>query len=184
MRSAGNQVTALCGARSSNHIILSQEIACATDHALWATEDGSFGLRGNVVELLQTWLASLSSPPKLVYLAGPVAMMKAAAGVTRKLSVPTVASLNPIMIDGIGMCGGCRVSVGGATRFACVDGPEFDAHEVDFDELALRNRTYAQQECQALRGAGSDAEDSLAGSAPTVARSRQLAESPEEFFTT
>jgi len=149
-RAAGNEVTALCGARSKPHIILSREIASSASEIVWATDDGSAGFQGNVVELMQTWIRSQDSPPALVYRVGPVAMMRAAAEVTGVWRVPTIASLNPIMIDGIGMCGGCRVLVGGATRFACVDGPEFDAHQVDFDDLARRNRAYSQQERQAI----------------------------------
>ena len=150
MRAAGNEVTALCGARSKPYMILSREIASSASEAIWATDDGSAGFQGNVAELMQTWIRSQDSPPALVYLVGPVAMMRAAAEVTRGWSVPTIASLNPIMIDGIGMCGGCRVLVGGATRFACVEGPEFDAHQVDFEDLARRNRAYTEQERQAI----------------------------------
>ncbi len=150
MRAAGNEVTALCGARSKPHIILSREIASSASEAVLATDDGSFGFRGNVVELMQTWIRSQDSPPALVYLVGPVSMMQATAEVTRGWRVPTIASLNPIMIDGIGMCGGCRVMVGGATRFACMEGPEFDAHQSDFEDLARRNRAYSQQERQAI----------------------------------
>jgi ferredoxin--NADP+ reductase len=150
MRAAGNEVTALCGARSKPHMILSREIASSASEAIWATDDGSAGFHGNVAELMQTWIRSQDSPPALVYVVGPVAMMRAAAEVTRGWSVPTIASLNPIMIDGIGMCGGCRVLVGGATRFACVEGPEFDAHQVNFEDLARRNRAYTQQERQAI----------------------------------
>jgi ferredoxin--NADP+ reductase len=150
MRAAGNKVTALCGARSEPYMILSREIASSASETGWATDDGSSGFHGNVVELMQTWIRSQDSPPALVHLAGPVAMMQAAAEVTRAWRVPTIASLNPIMIDGIGMCGGCRVLVGAATRFACVEGPEFDAHRVDFEDLARRNRAYTQQERQAI----------------------------------
>lgn len=150
MRAAGNEVTALCGARSKPYMILSREIASSASEAIWATDDGSAGFHGNVAELMQTWIRSQDSPPALVYVVGPVAMMRAAAEVTRGWSVPTIASLNPIMIDGIGMCGGCRVLVGGATRFACVEGPEFDAHQVDFEDLARRNRAYTEQERQAI----------------------------------
>ena len=150
MQAAGNEVTALCGARSKPHMILSREIASSASEAIWATDDGSAGFHGNVAELMQTWIRSQDSPPALVHLVGPVAMMRAAAEVTRGWRVPTIASLNPIMIDGIGMCGGCRVLVGGATRFACVEGPEFDAHQVDFEDLARRNRAYSEQERQAI----------------------------------
>ena len=149
MRAAGNKVTALCGARSQPYMILASEIESSASEAAWATEDGSFGFHGNVVQLMQAWIRGKESLPAFVHLVGPVQMMQAAAEVTRGWRVPTIASLNPIMIDGIGMCGGCRVVVAGAARFACVDGPEFDAHQVDFEDLARRNRAYSQQERQA-----------------------------------
>jgi ferredoxin/flavodoxin---NADP+ reductase len=150
MRAAGNEVTALCGARSRPHMILRGEIESSASEAVWATDDGSFGFHGNVVQLMQEWFQSQGSPPALVHLVGPVAMMRAAAEVSRGWGVRTTASLNPIVIDGIGMCGGCRVTVEGTTRFACVEGPEFDAHQVDFDDLARRNRAYTEQERQAI----------------------------------
>jgi ferredoxin--NADP+ reductase len=150
MQAAGSKVTALCGARSQPSVILHAEIESSASEAAWATDDGSFSFHGNVVELMQAWFQAQDSPPELVHLVGPVQMMQAAAEVTRGWQVRTVASLNPIMIDGIGMCGGCRVAVGGATRFACVEGPEFDAHQVDFEDLARRNRAYSRQERQAL----------------------------------
>jgi ferredoxin--NADP+ reductase len=150
MQAAGNEVTALCGARSRSLIILQTEIGAAVSHARWATDDGSHGFHGNVVELMQDWIGSQASPPALVHVVGPIGMMQAAASVTRCWPARTIASLNPIMIDGTGMCGGCRVTVGGVTRFACVDGPEFDAHQVNFEELARRNRAYVEQEERAL----------------------------------
>ena len=149
MRSAGNEVTALCGARSKSQMILIEEVASAANEVVWATDDGSFGFSGSVVRLMQDWIRSQPSRPGLVHVVGPVAMMQAAAAVTREWRVPTIASLNPIMVDGIGMCGGCRVVVEGVTRFACVEGPEFNAHQVDFDDLARRNRAYVPQEQQA-----------------------------------
>ncbi len=150
-RRAGNHVTAICGARSVKHIILDEELRSAANEVLWSTDDGSNGFRGNVVDLMRTWYDEENSP-KLAHVIGPIPMMRAAAGLTREWGVPTFASLNPIMIDGTGMCGGCRVTVGGKVRFACVEGPEFDAHQVDFDELARRNRAYGEFERQALKG--------------------------------
>jgi ferredoxin--NADP+ reductase len=150
MQAAGNKVTALCGARSQPYVILRAEIESSASEVVWATDDGSFGFHGNVVQSMQAWFRVQGSPPDLVHLVGPVPMMQAAAEITRGWQVPTIASLNPIMIDGIGMCGGCRVAVGGATRFACVEGPAFDAHQVDFEDLARRNRAYSQQERQAV----------------------------------
>ena len=149
-KEAGNFVTALCGARSAAHIILDEELKQAADEVLWATDDGSAGFHGNVVQFMAAWRATRPAPPNLVHVIGPIPMMRAAAKVTREWGVRTYASLNPVMIDGTGMCGGCRVTVGGKVRFACVEGPEFDAHEVDFDELALRTSAYRPQERQAL----------------------------------
>jgi glutamate synthase (NADPH/NADH) small chain len=145
-REVGNRVTALCGARSSGQIILDAELRSAADEVLWATDDGSEGLHGTVVDLMRAWRASNSCALGAAHVIGPIPMMRAAAEVTRTWGVLTYASLNPIMVDGTGMCGGCRVTVGGKVRFACVDGPEFDAHQVDFDELTRRTRAYLEQE--------------------------------------
>ncbi len=149
-REAGNRVTALCGARSTAHIILDQELRAASDELLWSTDDGSAGFHGTVVDLMRHWRASHPEAIGAAHVIGPIPMMRAAAELTRQWGVPTFASLNPIMVDGTGMCGGCRVTVGGKVRFACVDGPEFDAHQVDFDELTRRNRAYVAQERRAL----------------------------------
>jgi NAD(P)H-flavin reductase len=115
----------------------------------WATDDGSFGFHGNVVQLLLSQANSHTFDEGHVI--GPIPMMKAAAEATRGWSMKLHASLNPVMIDGTGMCGGCRVTVGGEVKFACVDGPEFDAHQVDFDELARRNRAYRDMEQLVLK---------------------------------
>jgi len=145
-REAGNHVTALCGARSSAQIILDVELRSAADEVLWATDDGTAGLHGTVVDLMRAWRAGNACTLGTAHVIGPIPMMRAAAALTREWAVPTYASLNPIMVDGTGMCGGCRVTVGGKVRFACVDGPEFDAHQVDFDELTRRTRAYLEQE--------------------------------------
>ncbi len=145
-REAGNRVVALCGARSTAHIILDEELRAAADEVLWATDDGSGAFHGNVVQLMRAWKERNGNMPGAAHVIGPIPMMRAAAALTREWGVPTFASLNPIMVDGTGMCGGCRVTVGGQVKFACVDGPEFDAHQVDFDELARRNRAYLTQE--------------------------------------
>ena len=152
---AGNFVTALCGARSAAQIILDAELRSAAQEVLWSTNDGSAGFPGTVVDLMHAWKAQQASPPGAVHVIGPVPMMRAAADVTRAWGVRTFASLNPIMVDGTGMCGGCRVTVGGRVRFACVDGPEFDAHDVDFEELTRRNRAYLEQECKVRAGLSS-----------------------------
>jgi glutamate synthase (NADPH) small chain len=145
-RAAGNRVVALCGARSTAHVILDEELRASADEVLWATDDGSGLFHGNVVDLMRRWFRDRGTPPALVHVIGPIPMMRAAAGLTREWGVPTFASLNPIMVDGTGMCGGCRLTVGGKVVFACVDGPEFDAHLVDFEELVRRNRAYLEQE--------------------------------------
>ena len=145
-REAGNHVTALCGARSASQIILDQELRAAADEVRWATDDGTAGLHGTVVDLMRAWRAGNSGGLGIAHVIGPIPMMRAAAEVTREWGVQTFASLNPIMVDGTGMCGGCRVTVGSKVLFACVDGPEFDAHQVDFAELTRRTRAYLEQE--------------------------------------
>ncbi len=146
-RRAGNKVTALCGARSMAHIILDEDLREACDEVLWSTDDGSGHFHGNVVQLMRHWREqNPDAKVGTVHVIGPIPMMRFAAALTREWGVPTFASLNPIMVDGTGMCGGCRVTVGDKVRFACVDGPEFDAHKVDFDELTRRNRAYLTQE--------------------------------------
>jgi ferredoxin--NADP+ reductase len=141
---AGNHVTALCGARSDSYRILDAELKEVVDDLRWATDDGTYGFHGNVVQLL----LSIAGPETFTegHVIGPIPMMKAAAEATRAWPLKLHASLNPVMIDGTGMCGGCRVTVGGQVKFACVDGPEFDAHQVDFDELTRRNRAYRDME--------------------------------------
>lgn len=149
-REAGNEVIALCGARSAAHIILDEELRAAADEVLWATDDGSAGLHGTVVDLMRRWRADHPEPVAAAHVIGPIPMMRAASELTREWGVPTFASLNPIMLDGTGMCGGCRVIIGGKVRYACVEGPEFDAHQVDFDDLARRSRAYRDQERQVM----------------------------------
>jgi glutamate synthase (NADPH) small chain len=145
-RRAGNHVTALCGARSSAQIVLDEELRKVVDEVMWSTDDGSEGFHGTVVDLMRWWKSRQTEPLGAAHVIGPIPMMRFASEVTREWEVATVASLNPIMVDGTGMCGGCRVTVGGKVRFACVEGPEFDAHTVDFDELARRTRAYVEQE--------------------------------------
>jgi ferredoxin/flavodoxin---NADP+ reductase len=147
-RKAGNHVTALCGARSDSYRILDKELWDAVDNLEWATDDGTYGFHGNVIQ----FLLARHQPDEFDegHVIGPIPMMKAAAEQTRTWKLKLHASLNPVMIDGTGMCGGCRVTVGGQVKFACVDGPEFNAHEVDFDEMARRNRAYRTQERETL----------------------------------
>jgi ferredoxin/flavodoxin---NADP+ reductase len=129
----GNRVVAVLGARSADQLILETEVLVCTD-------DGTRGEHGLVTDVLTRLIER--EPIALVVAVGPIPMMAAVAETTRPMAIPTIVSLNPIMVDGTGMCGGCRVNIGGATRFACTDGPEFDAHLVDFAGLALRNRAY------------------------------------------
>jgi glutamate synthase (NADPH/NADH) small chain len=145
-KEAGNYVVALCGARSTAQIILDDELRQAVDEVHWATDDGSNGFKGTVVDLMRHWKQTSGREVHQAHVIGPIPMMRVASEQTREWGVATVASLNPIMVDGTGMCGGCRVSVGGKIMFACVDGPEFDAHAVDFDELTRRNRAYLEHE--------------------------------------
>ena len=147
-RKAGNRVTALCGARSTAQIILDAELRTACDEVQWATDDGSAGMHGTVVDLMRAWKAAQTPPVGAAHVIGPIPMMRYASALTREWGVHTMASLNPIMVDGTGMCGGCRVTVGDKVKFACVDGPEFDAHQVDFEELTRRTRAYLDQERQ------------------------------------
>jgi ferredoxin--NADP+ reductase len=143
---AGNQITTIIGGRSSKYIILSDELTPLSESFLVATEDGSLGTKGFVTGPLSEMLADPERAPKAVFAVGPVPMMKAVAEMTRPYGIESVVSLNPIMIDGTGMCGGCRVQVGGETKFACVDGPEFDAHLVDFNGLSDRLTSYRKEE--------------------------------------
>ena len=145
---AGNHVVAIVGGRSGEYVLLEKELAATGAEVIACTDDGSYGRPGFVTEALAEVLAARTVD--VVFAAGPVPMMKAVAEVTRPEGVRTIASLNPIMVDGTGMCGGCRVEVGSETLFACVDGPEFDAHLVDFDLLARRNQSYADIESRQL----------------------------------
>jgi len=149
---AGNEVTTLIGGRSEPYIILADELKgfCAT--VAVTTEDGSLGRKGFVTLELAEIMADPARRPAAVFAVGPVPMMRAIAEQTRPEGIETIVSLNPIMIDGTGMCGGCRVTIGGETRFACVDGPEFDAHQVDFASLADRLTMYRDHECRIKQG--------------------------------
>jgi ferredoxin--NADP+ reductase len=137
---AGNCVIAIVGARDSEHLILLNEMRAVADEVVITTDDGSEGLHGFVTDALATLMAGRGVD--YVFTAGPIPMMQAVANATRQQQVPTVASLNPLMVDGTGMCGGCRVTVDGESKFACIDGPEFDAHQVDFTALSMRNTAY------------------------------------------
>ncbi len=145
---AGNDLTAIIGGRGSPQVILRDELAAFCKEVLVTTEDGSLGMKGFVTAALGELLADDARRPDAVFAVGPVPMMAAVAEQTRPLGIKTIVSLNPIMVDGTGMCGGCRVSIAGETKFACVDGPEFDGHNVDFKELMTRQSTYDDHECR------------------------------------
>jgi NAD(P)H-flavin reductase len=145
---AGNEVVTIIGGRSEPFVILRDELAEFSSRVLVTTEDGSLGTKGFVTRPLDEMLADGQARPDAVFAVGPVGMMAAVAQRTRPHAIKTIVSLNPIMVDGTGMCGGCRVTVGGQTRFACVDGPEFDGHEVDFAELASRQKAYLEDYCR------------------------------------
>ena len=143
-KEAGNEVTAIIGARTKDLLILEDKMRSASHVLRVCTDDGSYGHHGFVTDVLKEVLESEGTD--LVVAVGPVPMMKFTCELTKRYHVKTVVSLNPIMVDGTGMCGCCRVTVGGRTRFACVDGPEFDGHEVDFNELSHRLQAYVHDE--------------------------------------
>lgn len=144
-KEAGNHVIAIIGARTKDLLILEDEMRAASHELKIATDDGSYGHHGFVTDVLKEVLDNRDDV-KLVIGIGPVPMMKFLSKITKEFSVKTMVSLNPIMVDATGMCGACRVTVGGKTRFCCVDGPEFDGHEVDYDELIKRQRAYLTEE--------------------------------------
>ena len=146
LKAKGNRVTAVMGGRSKPYVILEKELSAICDAVYPCTDDGSYGYNGFVTGKLGELIADPKLPVNAVITAGPVPMMKAIANVTREKAILTIASLNPIMVDGTGMCGGCRVTVGGKNLFACVDGPEFNAHEVDFASLTDRLAAYRDHE--------------------------------------
>ena len=152
MKAAGNRVTSIISARSKDLLILEDDMRSHSDELKVATDDGSYGFKGFPTQILQAMMDA-KEKIDLVVAVGPVPMMRAICQVTKPAGLKTMVSLNPIMVDGTGMCGGCRVSVAGKTRFVCVDGPEFDGHEVDFDLLTKRLRTYADMEKAVAAGA-------------------------------
>jgi ferredoxin--NADP+ reductase len=160
LHEAGNHVVSVLGGRTKDLVLLESEIAAISDELFVTTDDGSRGRKGLVVDPLKE-LINVGRPIGLVLAIGPVRMMQAVAEVTRPMGIPTVVSLNSLMVDGTGMCGGCRIITSGGPKFACVDGPEFDAHIVDFEILAQRNRTYADQEARDLNDFREHAEEYL-----------------------
>ncbi len=146
-KKAGNRVITVIAARNKDLIILEDEISKWSDELIIMTDDGSYGRQGLVTAGMEEIILREKIDECIVI--GPAIMMKFASILTRKYAIPTQASLNSIMVDGTGMCGACRVSVGGKTKFTCVDGPEFDAHQVDFDEMLMRLGGYVQEERKA-----------------------------------
>ena len=149
LKNAGNKVISIVGARTEEMLVLENEMKAVSDELFVSTDDGTKGQKGYVSDVLKL-LVDKGYKFDVVYAIGPSLMMRATANVTKSFSLKTIVSLNPIMVDGMGMCGACRVTVGNETKFACVDGPEFDAALVDFDELIQRQRVFLSQEKQAM----------------------------------
>jgi len=148
LKKLGNRVIGIAGARTKDLLIMEEELRNVCDRVEVSTNDGSYGIKGLVTDVLARILEE--EPVHMVTAIGPVPMMKAVSDMTRPHNIKTYVSLNAIMVDGTGMCGSCRVEVGGATRFACIDGPDFDGHEVNFDELSYRQKMYVAYEKKAM----------------------------------
>jgi ferredoxin--NADP+ reductase len=164
LKKAGNYTISIIGGRSKEYVILEEEMKSVCDEVFVTTDDGSYGYHGFVTQKLKE-LIDAKRKIDFVLAIGPIPMMKAVAEVTRKLKIKTVVSLNPIMVDGTGMCGGCRATVDNKTVFVCVDGPEFDAHKVDFETLERRNKTYRSDEQLALNNYTCRSEEAVLKSA-------------------
>jgi ferredoxin--NADP+ reductase len=149
LKNAGNIVKVIVGARNKELIIFEDRMKAIADEVIIVTDDGSYGRKALVTEPLAEY-CDQNPKPDLAVAIGPPIMMKFCVQTTKKFEVPTVVSLNTIMIDGTGMCGGCRVNVGGETKFVCVDGPEFDGHKVDFENMMLRMQAYKEKEAEDL----------------------------------
>jgi len=149
LKQAGNKVISIMGAKTAETLILEDEIAAHSDELFICTDDGTKGHHGFVSDILKQQLDE-SKQVDMVYAVGPIIMMKVITDITRPYEIETIVSLNPIMVDGTGMCGSCRVSVDGKMKFACVDGPEFDGHKVDFQLLIERNKRYLEEEKLAI----------------------------------
>ncbi len=148
LKDSGNRIVSIVGARSKDLLLMTDKLGEISEEVICTTNDGSEGRQGFVTDALKDLIEELKGKGSVVavYTAGPVIMMKAVCDLTRPYGIKTIVSLNPIMVDGTGMCGGCRVTISGETKFACVDGPEFDGHTVDFDELMARQSTYRDKE--------------------------------------
>jgi ferredoxin--NADP+ reductase len=149
LKKAGNKVITIIGSRTKDLLILEDEMKRVSDKLIVMTDDGTYGQKGFVTQALEEIIKS-GEKIDIVVAIGPVVMMRAVSEVTRPYKIPTVVSLNSIMVDATGMCGGCRVTVDGTSKFACVEGPEFDGHLVDFKELMMRQKTYMKQEHESL----------------------------------
>ncbi|MCL6559836.1 MAG: sulfide/dihydroorotate dehydrogenase-like FAD/NAD-binding protein [Firmicutes bacterium] len=149
MRKRGTKIDVIIGARNESLIILEEEVRPYCDNLYIATDDGSKGYKGFVTDVLKKLIEEGNKYDRAIAV-GPLIMMKVVSNLTRQYGIPTIVSMNPIMIDGTGMCGGCRLTVGGETKFACVDGPEFDGHKVDFDEVIKRTGIYREEEKVAM----------------------------------
>lgn len=143
----GKQVDVIIGARSKDYVILEDQIRGMCNNLYVATDDGSYGHKGFVTDVLKQLIESGKKYDHVIAI-GPLVMMKMVCRLTKEYGIPTTVSMNPIMVDGTGMCGGCRVTVGGQVRYACVDGPDFDGHLVDFDEALRRSQMYKEEERQ------------------------------------
>ena len=150
LKELGAEVTAISGFRSKEYIILEDEMNAVSDKLIITTDDGSNGLQGFVTDRLREELESGEKYDEVIAI-GPLVMMRAVCNLTKEFGIPTTVSMNPVMIDGTGMCGGCRVIVGGETRFACVDGPDFDGHKIDWDAAIKRQqmfKAYEKRSCE------------------------------------
>jgi NAD(P)H-flavin reductase len=146
LKQKGNKVTAIIGYRSKEHVFWEEKMKSVSDNLIIATNDGSYGKKGFVTDMLKELMAA-DEKIDIVFAIGPAVMMKAVVEMTRSSGIKTIVSLNSLMVCAMGMCGACRVEVGGKTRFTCMDGPDFDGHQVDFDLLMKRLDTYKAEEC-------------------------------------
>jgi len=150
LKEIGNIVIGIIGAKTKNMLIFENEMRTVCDKLFITTDDGSYERKGFVTDVLKELLVQSTNNISIVYAVGPVPMMKSVCEITKLSNIKTIVSLNPIMVDGTGMCGSCRVSINNETKFACVDGPEFDGHAVDWDELSKRLKLFVEQEKVAL----------------------------------
>lgn len=151
LKERGNKVTSIIGYRSQDHIFWEDKMKAVSSRLIIATNDGSYGKKGFVTDMFKEIVAA-GEKVDIVFAIGPAVMMRAVAEMTRPLGIKTVVSLNSLMVCGMGMCGACRVEVAAKTRFTCMDGPDFDAHQVDFDLLMKRLDTYKNEECSCHKG--------------------------------